>query len=310
MVTVRKASLGTDWADSSHVLVGPPNEGIHDSRSTFPNWADDVAVQAHQSEHLTPPQSADVARRFQRIGVHSHINDINGRNFFILLDWGVGRMVKSLKSAKCVIFDRKNKLDSAGRESKVIHLQLGHFETILGTFQCFLTKSVPLIWRDHQNTRRGGPAGKSSLLRRDLSYKTITNITAQLARQSGTNTLKPLVGLLANPLALPPNANDIIAQIGCLEFPPTYLGCLLPSHVIAPPAPLSLVTGPNGEAQFVAATPAPGTTVLLREVPDILAFVEAWMIFMSMLQNEHRGLPMVQGLSAHLNTIAVARVYP
>jgi hypothetical protein len=26
MVTVRKASLGTDWADSSRVLVGPPNK--------------------------------------------------------------------------------------------------------------------------------------------------------------------------------------------------------------------------------------------------------------------------------------------
>jgi hypothetical protein len=158
--------------------------------------------------------------------------------------------------------------------------------------------------------------------------KTISTIAAQLARQSGASALELLVGLPANPLALPPNANgvypalitsillphllpDVIAQIGRLEFPPTHLGRLLPSHAIAPPAPLSLVAGLNGEAQFVAAAPVPGATALLREVPDILAFVEAWMIFMSVLQNEHRGLPVVQGLSAHLNNIiAVARVYP
>ncbi|KAJ7819996.1 hypothetical protein B0H14DRAFT_3472629 [Mycena olivaceomarginata] len=113
--------------------------------------------------------------------------------------------------------------------------------------------------------------------------KNITTIAAQLAHQSGASALELLVGLPANPLALPPNAN----------------------------VPLSLVAGLNGEAQFVAAAPVPGATTLLCEVPDILAFVKAWMIFMSVLQNEHRGLPVVQGLSAHLNNIiAVARVYP
>jgi hypothetical protein len=53
-------------------------------------------------QHLTSPQSADVARRFQWMGVHSHINDKNGRNFFVLLNWGAGRMVKRL-NITCIL---------------------------------------------------------------------------------------------------------------------------------------------------------------------------------------------------------------
>ncbi|KAJ7792489.1 hypothetical protein B0H14DRAFT_2394468 [Mycena olivaceomarginata] len=157
--------------------------------------------------------------------------------------------------------------------------------------------------------------------------KTLTDLTTALGKRSGSSALELLVGLPANPLALPPNANgtyptlvtsilhphllpDAIVQIGKLEFPPTHLGRLLPSHTIAPQAPLSLVVGPNGEAQFVSAAPIPGATALLREVPDILAFVEAWMVFMSVLQNEHLDLPVAQGLSAYLNNIiTIARVY-
>ncbi|KAJ7467070.1 hypothetical protein FB451DRAFT_404549 [Mycena latifolia] len=80
---------------------------------------------------------------------------------------------------------------------------------------------------------------------------------------------------------------------------------------VAPPAALILVLGPNGEAQFVPQTPVAGASAFIREVPDILTFVEAWMIFISVLQNQCLSLPITQALTAHLNNIiVVARAYP
>jgi hypothetical protein len=135
----------------------------------------------------------------------------------------------------------------------------------------------------------------------------LANLTAELAKRGASNALESLVGLPANPLAFPPGPNgtypalvtsilhphllpDVIAQIGRFEFPPAHLGRLLKTFSAAPQGPLLLVMGPNGEAQFMPAEPVPGATALLREVPDILTFVEAWMIFMSVLQNLHLAL--------------------
>ncbi|KAJ7217153.1 hypothetical protein GGX14DRAFT_602238 [Mycena pura] len=161
----------------------------------------------------------------------------------------------------------------------------------------------------------------------DMSLS-LANLTAEIAKRGASSALESLLGLPANPLASPPGANgkypalvtsilhphllpDVIAQIGRFEFPPAHLGRLLKTFSAAPQAPLLLVMGPNGEAQFMPAEPVPGATALLREVPDILAFTEAWMIFMSVLQNLHVALPIAQGLSAYLNNIVtIARVYP
>ncbi|KAJ6579898.1 hypothetical protein B0H10DRAFT_2235472 [Mycena sp. CBHHK59/15] len=158
--------------------------------------------------------------------------------------------------------------------------------------------------------------------------KSLAALSAEVAKRPATNALEHLVGLPANPLAFPPGANgtypvlvtsilhphllpDVIAQIGKFEFPPAHLGRLLKTFTLAPQGPLLLVPGPNGEAQFTPAAPVPGATALLREIPDILTFIEAWMIFMSVLQNLWLALPIAQALSAHLNNIiAVARVYP
>ncbi|KAJ6629112.1 hypothetical protein B0H10DRAFT_2209050 [Mycena sp. CBHHK59/15] len=74
-----------------------------------------------------------------------------------------------------------------------------------------------------------------------------------------------------------------------------------------PPAALLLVLGLNGEAQFTPSTPIAGATALIREVPDVLTFVEAWMIFMSILQNQWLSLPIMQALSAHLYNIIALR---
>ncbi|KAJ6563771.1 hypothetical protein B0H10DRAFT_1966010 [Mycena sp. CBHHK59/15] len=166
---------------------------------------------------------------------------------------------------------------------------------------------------------------KQTLL--DMS-KSLATLTAEIAKRPAASALEQLVGLPANPLAFPPGANgtypvlvtpllhphllpDVIAQIGKLEFPPANLGRLLKTVSVTPPAALHLVLGPNGEAQFVPSTPVSGATALLREVPDILTFVEAWMIFMSVLQNQQLALPIAQALTAHLNNIiVVARVYP
>ncbi|KAJ7368933.1 hypothetical protein DFH08DRAFT_947817 [Mycena albidolilacea] len=57
--------------------------------------------------------------------------------------------------------------------------------------------------------------------------------------------------------------------------------------------------------------PVAGTSSLLREVPDILAFVEAWMIFTSVLQNTHLELPVAQALTTYLgNIVVLSRAYP
>ncbi|KAF8176705.1 hypothetical protein K438DRAFT_73814 [Mycena galopus ATCC 62051] len=160
-------------------------------------------------------------------------------------------------------------------------------------------------------------ATKKALANMSLSLATLT---AEIAKIGASNALESLIGLPANPLAFPPGGNgtypalatsilhphllpDVIAQIGRFEFPPTHLGRLLKTFSAAPQGPLLLVMGPNGEARFMPAEPVPAATVLLREVPDILAFVEAWMIFMSVLQNLHLALPVAQGLSAYLNNV-------
>jgi hypothetical protein len=104
---------------------------------------------------------------------------------------------------------------------------------------------------------------------------------------------------------------DVILQIREFKFPPASLGRLLETHSVAPPAPLLFVVGPNGEAQFMPQPSVTGASALLREVPDIVTFVQAWMIFISVFQNEHRELPIAQALAGHLNTIIlVSRVYP
>ncbi|KAJ7689530.1 hypothetical protein B0H14DRAFT_2652740 [Mycena olivaceomarginata] len=127
------------------------------------------------------------------------------------------------------------------------------------------------------------------------------------ARGRATRTYPALVTSILHPHLLP----DVIAQIGRFEFPPAHLGRLLKTFSAAPQGPLLLVMGPHGEARFVPAEPVPGATALLREVPEILAFVEAWMIFMSVLQNLHLALPVAQGLLAYLNNIVtIAKAYP
>ncbi|KAJ7696529.1 hypothetical protein B0H17DRAFT_1268699 [Mycena rosella] len=170
-------------------------------------------------------------------------------------------------------------------------------------------------------------AAKTAQAMADMA-KTLAALTEELAKRPAVNALEHFVGLPANPLAFPPGANgaypvlvtpvlhphllpDVIAQIRKFEFPPTLLGRLLKTHSVTPPAPLLLVLGPNGEAQFMPQTSVTGASALLREVPDVLTFVEAWMIFVSILQNEHLLLPVAQALTAYLNNvIAIARVYP
>ncbi|KAJ7761550.1 hypothetical protein DFH07DRAFT_771410 [Mycena maculata] len=155
----------------------------------------------------------------------------------------------------------------------------------------------------------------------------LTSLHSEIAKQPAVNPLEQLMGLPADPLAFPPGANsaypilvstflhphllpDVIAQISKFEFLHTHLGRLLKSASALPPEGLLLVSGLNGEARFVAPTPVAGASVLLREVPDILTFAEAWMIFLSVLQNQRLALPIAQALSAHLgNIITYSRVY-
>lgn len=157
--------------------------------------------------------------------------------------------------------------------------------------------------------------------------KSLASLSAEIAKRPTASALEQLVGLTANPLAFPPGANDTypilvtpllhphlssdaIAQIGKFEFPPAHLGRLLKTASAPAPQTLLLVLGPNGEAQFTPSAPPTGASSLIRDVPDILTFVEAWSIFMSVLQNQCLGLPISQALSAHLiNVIALARVY-
>ncbi|KAJ7783509.1 hypothetical protein DFH07DRAFT_948524 [Mycena maculata] len=158
--------------------------------------------------------------------------------------------------------------------------------------------------------------------------KTLSDMKAQLEARPATTPLEQIIGRAANPLAFPPGAHgtypaistsflhphllpDAILQIREFKFPPASLGRLLETHSVVPPAPLLLVVGPNGEAQFMPQPSVTGVMALLREVPDIVTFVQAWMIFVSVFQNEHCALPVAQALAAHLNTIIlVARVYP
>ncbi|KAJ7747900.1 hypothetical protein DFH07DRAFT_962319 [Mycena maculata] len=134
----------------------------------------------------------------------------------------------------------------------------------------------------------------------------LTSLHGEIAKRPAANPLEQLMGLPADPLAFLPGANgaypvlistflrphllpDVIAQIGKFEFPHTHLGRLLKSASAPPPEGLLLVSGPNGEARFVAPTPVAGTSVLLRECLM---------------------LPIVQALSAHLsNIITYSRVY-
>ncbi|KAJ7147604.1 hypothetical protein C8R43DRAFT_1195335 [Mycena crocata] len=157
--------------------------------------------------------------------------------------------------------------------------------------------------------------------------KNFSAFTGELAKRNANSATEAVFGLPANPLALPAGSNgtypvletpklhphlplDVIAQIRELKFPPTHLGHLLRTFTAAPPQPLSVVMGEGGVLRFLPVTPVPGATVFLREVPDILTFVEAWMTFMSVLQNEHLELPIAQALTAHMNNIiTVARVY-
>jgi hypothetical protein len=139
------------------------------------------------------------------------------------------------------------------------------------------------------------------------SFATVTQnlagLTAELAKRPAANPLEYLIGLPANPLGFPPGSNgtypvivtprlhphllpDVIAQIGKFDFPPAHLGRLLKTFSATPPAGLILTLGPNNEMRLVPPTPVSGATALLRELPDILTFVEAWMIFTSVLQNE------------------------
>ncbi|KAJ7043241.1 hypothetical protein C8F04DRAFT_34389 [Mycena alexandri] len=158
--------------------------------------------------------------------------------------------------------------------------------------------------------------------------KSIASLTSEFAKRPAATALEHLIGLPANPLAFPPSSNgkypvldtptlhphlssDVVTQIGKFEFPPAQLGRLLKTFSAPPPAGLHLVVGPTGEALFVPPTPVIGATALLRELPDILTFVEAWMVFTSVLQNQQLQLPVAQALTAHLNIIImVARAYP
>ncbi|KAJ7810861.1 hypothetical protein B0H14DRAFT_1479582 [Mycena olivaceomarginata] len=160
----------------------------------------------------------------------------------------------------------------------------------------------------------------------DMS-KTLALLTAEIAKRPATTALEHLLGAAANPLALPPSSNgtypalntltlhphllpDVVGQIGKFEFPPTHLGRLLKAFS-APLQGLHLVAGPDGTALFMPPAPVAGASSLLREVPDILAFVEAWMIFTSVLQNTHLELPVAQALTAHLgNIVVLSRAYP
>ncbi|KAJ7276046.1 hypothetical protein C8J57DRAFT_1590363 [Mycena rebaudengoi] len=160
----------------------------------------------------------------------------------------------------------------------------------------------------------------------DMS-KILTDLRAEVAMRPASNPLDALLGAPANPLGFPPGANgvypvlstpllhphllpDVIAQISKFEFPPTHLGRLRKTASVTPQAPLLLVTGEHGEARLIPAEPVPGATILLREVPDILCFTEAFLVFISVLQNECRGLPIAQSLSAYLgNVVALSKVY-
>ncbi|KAJ7818599.1 hypothetical protein B0H14DRAFT_3473674 [Mycena olivaceomarginata] len=151
-------------------------------------------------------------------------------------------------------------------------------------------------------------AAETAAMRQSIAdmSKTLTDLTTALGKRSGQQCSGAFGG--------PPGESSGFAPECKWYVPyPRYF------HLASPPAsgrhrpnweaPLSLVVGPNGEAQFVSTAPIPGATALLREVPDILAFVEAWMVFMSVLQNEHLDLLVAQGLSAYLNNIiTIARV--
>ncbi|KAJ6482413.1 hypothetical protein C8R45DRAFT_966053 [Mycena sanguinolenta] len=157
--------------------------------------------------------------------------------------------------------------------------------------------------------------------------RNLATLSAELAKRPATNPLEHLVGAPANPLALPPGANgtypilltpllhphllpDVIAQIGKFEFPPANLGRLLKTAAAPPQPVLLLVLGPNGEVQFTPATPVSGASALIRDIPDILTFVEAWSVFTSVMQNQRLSLPIAQAFTAHLNNIiSIARVY-
>ncbi|KAJ7270982.1 hypothetical protein C8J57DRAFT_1226584 [Mycena rebaudengoi] len=123
--------------------------------------------------------------------------------------------------------------------------------------------------------------------------KVLTTVSAELAKRPAVTALEQLVGLPANPLAFP-----VGADASSSSHLPIWM-------------PMNLLIGLNGAATFIPAVPVPGATALIREVPDILTFTDAWMIFMSVLQNQQLALPIAQALSAHLsNIITVARAYP
>ncbi|KAJ7229407.1 hypothetical protein B0H12DRAFT_225908 [Mycena haematopus] len=155
--------------------------------------------------------------------------------------------------------------------------------------------------------------------------KILASLSAEVAKRRAATALEQVLGLPANSLAFPPDASgtyptlptsllhphlhpDIVAQIGKFEFPPANLGRLLKA-ASPPPQPTLLLVGPNGEPQFIPATVS-GASAPIRDIPDILTFVEAWSIFMSVLQNQCLALPITQALSAHLNNIiSISRVY-
>ncbi|RDB28337.1 hypothetical protein Hypma_001349 [Hypsizygus marmoreus] len=156
---------------------------------------------------------------------------------------------------------------------------------------------------------------------------TIQTLIDQNALRPAVTPLDALLGLPANPLALPPGANgaypviqtshlhphllsDVTTQVERFELPPTNLGRLLPKTTVDTPVGLSIVIGPNGEATFVQAPSVPGASALLRDVPDVLTFTEAWSVFTSVLQNAHRQLPIAQALTAHLaNIVKLSRSF-
>ncbi|KAF8166631.1 hypothetical protein K438DRAFT_1775059 [Mycena galopus ATCC 62051] len=158
--------------------------------------------------------------------------------------------------------------------------------------------------------------------------KAIQELAAEVKKRPATSALEMLIGLPANPLALPPASNgtypvlvtallhphllpDVITQIGDFKFPPANLGRLLKTASVQPPQTLHLVVGPTGLPEFTPSAPVAGATALLHDVPDVLAFAEAWGIFMLVLQNERLLLPIAQALSAHLgNIIVLACAYP
>ncbi|KAF8125659.1 hypothetical protein K438DRAFT_2001998 [Mycena galopus ATCC 62051] len=160
----------------------------------------------------------------------------------------------------------------------------------------------------------------------DLGKK-VDDMSSEMAKRPAANTTQRMLGVPANPLAFLPGSDgtyppivtaslfphlhpDVITQISKFDFPPAQLGRLLPSASVAAPQGLLLVAGANGEVRLVPSSPVPGAAALLREVPDILAFVEAWTIFTTVLQNEKPGLPVTQALLGYLsNVITNARVF-